>query len=328
VVELPDKATPVDLAYAIHTNLGGMCTGARVNGKMVPLKYQLGNGDRVEIVTSKTQVPSKDWLKFVVTNKAKSRIRQFVKEEQRRNSIAIGKDIAEKEFRKFGMAAAKYLKGPDFDQYMKEHGIVDLEELYARLGYGKFDPLLLVKNLSPETLQKEAEKTDDSTVMDKIVRAAKNKQRKSNSLVSVDGMDDVLVHFAKCCSPIPGDPITGFISRGKGIIVHRSSCQKVFENDQIRRVDVSWTSKTAADGQERQVKLEVIAQDIQGLLKLMSESFATQGINIDSAQIRTTRDKKAVCLFEISVRDVGQLANAILGLQKIKGVINVQRLSG
>lgn len=328
VVELPDKATPVDLAYAIHTNLGGMCTGARVNGKMVPLKHQLGNGDRVEIVTSKTQVPSKDWLKFVVTNKAKSRIRQFVKEEQRRNSIAIGKDIAEKEFRKFGMAAAKYLKGPEFDKYMKESGIVDLEELYARLGYGKFEANLLVKNLSPEALQKEAEKTDDSTVMDKIVRAAKTKSRKSNSLVSVDGMDDVLVHFAKCCSPIPGDPITGFISRGKGIIVHRSSCQKVFENDQIRRVDVSWTSKTAADGQERQVKLEVIAQDIQGLLKLMSESFATQGINIDSAQIRTTRDKKAVCLFEISVRDVGQLANAILGLQKIKGVINVQRLSG
>ncbi len=328
VVELPDKSTPVDLAYAIHTNLGGMCTGARVNGKMVPLKYQLGNGDRVEIVTSKTQVPSKDWLKFVVTNKAKSRIRQYVKEEQRRNSIVIGKDIAEKEFRKFGMAAVKYLKGPDFDQYMKEHGIVDLDELYARIGYGKFEPNLLVKNLSPDVLQKEAEKTDDSTVMDKIVRAAKNKSRKSNSLVSVDGMDDVLVHFAKCCSPIPGDPITGFISRGKGIIVHRSSCQKVFENDQIRRVDVSWTSKTAADGQERQVKLEVIAQDIQGLLKLMSESFATQGINIDSAQIRTTRDKKAVCLFEISVRDVGQLANAILGLQKIKGVINVQRLSG
>ncbi len=328
VVELPDKSTPVDLAYAIHTNLGGMCTGARVNGKMVPLKHQLDNGDRVEIITSKTQVPSKDWLKFVVTNKAKSRIRQFVKEEQRRNSIVIGKDIAEKEFRKFGMAAIKYLKGPDFDQYMKEHGIVDLDELYARIGYGKFEPNLLVKNLSPDVLQKEAEKTDDSTVMDKIVRAAKNKSRKSNSLVSVDGMDDVLVHFAKCCSPIPGDPITGFISRGKGIIVHRSSCQKVFENDQIRRVDVSWTAKTAADGQERQVKLEVIAQDIQGLLKLMSESFATQGINIDSAQIRTTRDKKAVCLFEISVRDVGQLANAILGLQKIKGVINVQRISG
>jgi GTP diphosphokinase / guanosine-3',5'-bis(diphosphate) 3'-diphosphatase len=328
VIELPEGGTPVDLAYAIHTNLGGMCTGARVNGKMVPLKHALQNGDRVEIMTSKTQTPSKDWLKFVVTNKAKSRIRQYVKEEQRRNAIAMGKDIVEKEFRKFGMAAAKYLKGPEYDKYIKEAGIVDIEELYARVGYGKFEPNLLVKNLSPDAILKEAEKTEDSTVMERIVRSAKAKLRKTNSLVSVDGMDDVLVHFAKCCSPIPGDPITGFISRGKGIIVHRSSCQKVFENDQIRRVDVAWNAKSADVGQERQVKLEVVAQDVQGLLKLMSESFASQGINIDSAQIRTTRDKKAICIFEVSVKDVGQLSSAVLGLQKIKGVINVQRVSG
>lgn len=326
VVELPDEATPVDLAYAIHTNLGGMCTGARVNGKMVPLKHQLVNGDRVEIITSKTQTPSKDWLKFVVTNKAKSKIRQFVKEEQRRNAIAMGKDIVEKEFRKFGMAAVKYLKGPEFDKYLSDSGIVDLEELYARVGYGKFEPNLLVKNLSPEALQqKEVDRTSDSSIMERIVKSAKAKMRKTNSIIAVDGMDDVLVHFAKCCSPIPGDPITGFISRGKGIIIHTSSCKKVFENDQIRRVDVSWTAKTAQDGQERQARLEVVAQDIQGLLKLMSESFASQGINIESAQIRTTRDKKAICQFEVSVKDVVQLSNAVLALQKIKGVIDVRR---
>lgn len=327
VIELPDGATPVDLAYSIHTNLGGMCTGARVNGRMVPLKHQLTNGDRVEILTAKTQTPSKDWLKFVVTNKAKARIRQFVKEEQRRNAIVMGKDIVEREFRKFGMAAVKYLKGPDFEKYISESGIVDLEELYARVGYGKFESNLLVKNLSPEAIEKEAEKKSDSTVMERIVKSAKAKTRKSNSIISVDDMDDVLVHFAKCCSPIPGDSITGFISRGKGIIVHRSGCHKVFENDQMRRVNVSWTAKTALEGQERQVKLEVISQDVQGLLKLMSESFASQGINIDSAQIRTTRDKKAICHFEISVRDLVQLSNAILSLQKIKGIINVQRVN-
>ncbi len=326
VQELPDGATPVDLAYAIHTKLGDTCTGAKVNGKMVPLKYVLGNGDRVEIVTSKTQNPSKDWLKFVVTNKAKSKIRQFVKEEQRRNSINMGKDIVEKEFRKFGMAAVKYLKGPEFDKYMSESGISDLEELYARVGYGKFEPRHLIDNLSPEAIEKEAAKTDDSTVMERIIKSAKAKMRKSNSLVSVDGMEDVLVHFAKCCGPIPGDSITGFISRGKGISIHRASCNKVFENDQMRRVDVAWTSKRASDGQERQVKLEVVGQDVPGLLKLMSESFAIQGINIDSAQIRTTRDKKAICQFEVSVRDVEQLSSAILALQKIKGIINVQRV--
>ena len=331
VQELPEGATPVDLAFAIHTSLGNTCTGARVNGKMVPLKHMLVNGDRVEIITSKTQTPSKDWLKFAVTNKAKAKIRQFVKEEQRRNSIVIGKDIVEKEFRKFSLAAAKYLKGPEFEKYMSESGIVDLEELYARVGYGKFEPKHLIDNLSPDAIQKEIEKNEkpeDITFLEKVVKSAKAKMRKSNSLVTVDGMEDVLVHFAKCCGPIPGDSITGFISRGKGIIIHQADCRKVFEVDQMRRVDVTWNSKTASDGQERQVKLEVIGQDVPGLLKLMSESFAVQGINIESAQIRTTRDKKAVCQFEISVKDTKQLSAAILSLQKIKGIINVQRIMG
>jgi guanosine-3',5'-bis(diphosphate) 3'-pyrophosphohydrolase len=331
VRELPDSATPVDLAYAIHTNLGGMCTGARVNGRIVPLKHKLQNGDRVEILTSKTQTPSKDWLKFAVTNKAKSKIRQFVKDEQRKNAIVIGKELVEKEFRKFSLAAMKYLKGPEFDKYMSESGIVDLEELYVRVGYGKFEPRLLVDKLSPDALQKEIEKNEQSetaTFMEKVVKSAKSKSRKTNSLVMVDGMDDVLVHFAKCCGPIPGDAISGFISRGKGITIHTSNCAKVFEFDQMRRVNVAWTSKTAAEGQERQVKLEVIGQDVPGLLKLMSESFSMQGINIESAQIKTTRDKKAICLFEISVRDLTQMNNAILGLQKIKGIIGVQRVVG
>lgn len=331
VRELPDGATPVDLAYAIHTKLGDTCTGARVNGRMVPLKHRLGNGDRVEIMTSKTQVPSKDWLKFVVTNKAKSKIRQFVKDEQRRNSLNLGKELVDKEFRKFGLASAKYLKGPEFDKYMSESGIVDLEELLVRVGYGKFEPRLLVDKLSPEALQKAAEKNEQpevQTFMEKVVKSVKAKMRKSNSLVAVDGMEDVLVHFAKCCGPIPGDPISGFISRGKGITIHTSNCPKVYELDKMRRVDVQWTAKTAAEGQERQVKLEVTSQDVPGLLKLMSEAFAVQGINIESAQIRTTRDKKAVCVFEVRVKDVKQLNNVILALQKIKGIIGVQRVLG
>lgn len=328
VRELPDGATPVDLAYAIHTNLGGTCTGARVNGKMVPLKHALQNGDRVEILTSKTQTPSKDWLKFVVTNKAKSKIRQFVKDEQRKNSVNIGKELVEKEFRKFGMAAVKYLKGPEYDQYMKDSGISDLDDLYARVGYGKFEPKHLVDNLVPKEGLKEIDENDNVSFMEKVVKSVKTKMKKTSSLVSVDGMSDVLVHFAKCCSPIPGDSISGFISRGKGIIIHDSTCPKVFELDQMRRVDVAWTTKSASVGQERPVKLEVVAQDIPGLLKLMTEAFAIQSINIESAQIRTTRDKKAVCQFVISVKDTAQLNSAILALQKIKGIIGVQRISG
>ncbi|WP_413578336.1 RelA/SpoT family protein [Bdellovibrio sp. HCB290] len=326
VREFPEGSTPVDFAYAVHTELGNKCVGARVNGKMVPLKHQLSNGDTVEIITGKGQEPSKDWLKFVVTNKAKSKIRAFVKEEQRRRSIILGKELVEKEFRKFGMAAAKYLKGPAFEEYLKDNGLKDLDELYVTVGYGKLETRHLVEKFSPEGMAKEAAKTEDSTFMERVMRAATHKTRKTNSLVSVDGMDDMLVHYAKCCHPIPGDPIVGFISRGRGITIHRSDCSKAFEFDQLRKVDVTWNVKAAGDGQERIVRLKIISQDNPGLLKSMSEAFAQQGINIQSAQIRTTKDKKAVCNFEVSVKDAVQLNQAIYEIQKIKGIIGVTRV--
>ncbi|MNJ98545.1 GTP pyrophosphokinase [compost metagenome] len=326
VREFPENATPVDFAYAVHTELGNRCVGARVNGKMVPLKYRLQNGDTVEVMTSKTQMPSKDWLKFVVTNKAKSKIRAFVKEEQRRRALMLGKELVEKEFRKFGMAAVKYLKGAAFDELLKDNGLADLEELYVKVGYGKLETRHIVEKLSPEYLEKEAAKTEDSSFMEKVMRAATQKSRKNNSLISVDGMDDILVHYAKCCHPIPGDPIVGFISRGRGITIHRADCRKAFEMDQLRKVDVNWNVKQASEGQERMVRLEIVSHDIPGLLKSMSEAFAQQGINIQSAQIRTTKDKKAVCHFEISVQNASQLNQAIYEIQKIKGILNVSRV--
>lgn len=327
VREFPEGATPVDFAYAVHTELGNKIVGARVNGKMVPIKYKLQNGDSVEVITSKTQEPSKDWLKFVVTNKAKSKIRQFVKEEQRRRSLLLGKELVEKEFRKFGLAAVKYLKGPTFEAYLKDHGIADLDELYVTVGYGKLETRILVERLNPDAIHKEAqEKSAESTFMERVIRAATQKRRKTSSLITVDGMDDVLVHYAKCCHPIPGDSIVGFISRGRGITIHRSDCRKAFEFDQMRKVDVNWNVKEASDGQERMVGLKIISHDLPGLLKLISEAFAQQGINIQTAQIRTTKDKKAICHFEVSVKDASQLNKAIYELQKIKGIIGVSRV--
>ncbi len=325
VREFPEGATPLDFAYSIHSDLGNSCMGARVNGKMVPLKYRMQNGDTIEIVTSKTQSPSKDWLKFAVTSKAKSKIRQFVKEEQRKRSLILGKELVEKEFRKFGAAAAKHFQGDVFNQFLKDFGLHSMEEMFIRVGYGKLEPRNLVEKLLPNFNQ-QTEKTETQSFMDKVVKAAQTKIRKSKSLVSVDGMDDVLVHFAKCCSPIPGDSIVGFISRGRGVTLHRSDCKKAFELDQERKVEVQWTSKKAELGQERNVKLKVLSQDITGLLKMMSEAFAVHGINIESAQVRTTKDKKAICVFQISVRDAKQLSEAILGLQKIRGILGVERV--
>ena len=335
VREFPEGATPVDFAYAIHTDLGSKIVGARINGKMVPLRYVLQNGDSVEVVTSKTQQPSKDWLKFVVTTKAKSKIRQFVKEEQRRRSLVLGKELLEKEYRRFGHSALKFLKGELFERFLKDNGLPSLDDLHIRIGYGKLEARHVVENTIPGGIKgsqldvpvsENPAVVADSTVMERIVKSAAQKSKKTHSLVHVDGMDDVLVHFAKCCHPIPGDSISGYISRGRGVMIHRSDCPKAFELDQLRKVEVTWAVKQAADGMERVVRLRVIAQDMPGLLKLMSEAFASQEINIQSAQVRTTKDKKAVCSFEISVKDTSQLTQAILAIQKIKGVIGVNRV--
>jgi GTP pyrophosphokinase len=292
---------------------------------MVPLKYQLHNGDTVEIMTSKTQQPSKDWLKWVVTNKAKSKIRVFVKEEQRRRSILIGKELVEKEFRKFGANAQKYFKGDIFEQFMKDFGFHHPDDVLVAVGYGKLETKTIIERLLPEQ-DKVKEVSETKSFMQRVLRGAVTKTKKSGSLISVDGMDDVLVHYARCCHPIPGDPIMGFISRGRGISIHRADCQKVFEMDQDRRVDVSWNTKGADAPTERVVRVRIVAHDVPGLLKSMSEAFTIKGINIQSAQIRTTKDKKAVCNFEISVRDATQLNDAIFEIQKIKGIIGVARV--
>ncbi|MEZ0391528.1 MAG: bifunctional (p)ppGpp synthetase/guanosine-3',5'-bis(diphosphate) 3'-pyrophosphohydrolase [Pseudobdellovibrionaceae bacterium] len=328
VREFPEGATPIDFAYAVHTELGNRCMGARVNGRMVPLKYQLQNGDTVEIVTSKTQSPSKDWLKYCVTNKAKTKIRAYVKEEQRKRSLALGKELLEREFRKFGAAAAKYLKGELFEKFKKDHGIHDDDEVVVRVGYGKLEPRVLLERLAPDLLNQAADSgKEKGSFLQNVFKSATQKARKSGSLIAVSGMDDVLVHYARCCNPIPGDPIVGFITRGRGITVHRSDCRKAFEFDQMRKVDVEWTTQSADTGHERTVKIRVISQDMPGLLKSMSEAFSTQGINIHNAQVRTTRDSKAVATFDVSVRNTQQLNQVIFDLQKIKGVIGVSRLT-
>ncbi len=330
VREFPEGSTPLDFAYSIHSDVGNHCVGARINGRMVPLKHQMQNGDTIEIVTSNTQQPSKDWLKICVTNRAKSRIRVFVKEEQRKRSLLLGKELMDREFRKYGASATKYLKGEAMERFKKDFGIHDDDEVLVRVGYGKLEPRNVIERLAPDlvaaqTKQPTSEEKRDPNFIQKVFKSAAQKMKKSGSLISVGGMDDVLVYFAKCCTPIPGDPIVGFITRGRGVTVHRSDCRKAFEFDQLRRVDVEWNNPNADQQQERSVRIQVISQDIPGLLKMMSEAFALEGMNIANANIRTTRDKKAISTFEVGVKNLSQLNQVILHLQKIKGVIGVTR---
>ncbi len=322
VRELPDGATPIDFAFAVHTDVGTHCAAARVNGKLVPLKTKLHSGDTIEILTSQHQQPSKDWLKFCVTTRAKSKIRVYVKNQERERALVMGKDLLEKEFRKYGLGMKKHLEAPE--QKFKELGVNVVDDLYVLVGYGRITAKEVVLKFSPGSAPIEKE---NPSFIQKVFQNALNKKKKSQSIIKVDGMEDVLVRFGKCCDPIPGDPVVGFISRGRGITIHKVDCERAFEVDQARRIDVEWSVRSIPDGVERVVRLKVVSQDVPGLLKSMSETFATRGMNIHNAQIRTTKDKKAVCVFDISVKDTGQLNQVIQDLQKIKGIIGVTRVS-
>lgn len=324
VREFPEGATPIDFAYAIHTDVGGRIVSARVNGKLVSLKHRLQNGDTVEIITSKTQQPSKDWLKSCVTTKARTKIRQFVKAEARKRALDLGREILEKALRKAGRSLAREAEKPEFLVFAKNHGCSNEEDLLVKVGYGALMPPDVLKGLGISVPQeKEAE---PSTFLQKAFQAAVQRSKKSASLIRVDGMNDVLVRFAKCCNPIPGDSILGFITLGRGIVIHRADCAKAFELDQDRRIEVEWSSGMGQDV-ARMVRIRVITQDASGLLKMMGEVFASYGVNIQNMQARTTKDLKAICIFDANIRDTQQLSEVMSALSKLKGVIGVTRIT-
>lgn len=325
VRELPDGSTPIDFAYAVHTDVGHRCAAARVNGRLVPLKHKLRSGDTIEVITSAHQQPSKDWLKFCVTPRAKSKIRWFVKNEERKRALELGKEILEKDFRKFGHNLHRAVKEtPDLQDKLRACGASEVDDLYVAVGYGKLVSKDVIEKFYPDAKPVIEEQ---ASFMQRVVQNAARKNKRSTSIIRVDGMDDMLVRFGKCCNPIPGDPIAGFITRGRGITIHKADCERAFDVDSARRIDVEWTVDSTPEGVERIVRVRVVSQDVPGLLKSMSEAFSTRGINIHNAQIRTTKDKKAVCVFDVSVRDTDQLSQVMSDLQKINGIIGVTRVT-
>jgi len=328
VKEFPDGATPIDFAYSVHTDVGNRVVSARVNGKMVSLKHRLKSGDTVEVVTSKTQTPSKDWLKIAVTTRALSKIRQVVKAEERKRANDLGREMLDRHFRKVGLSLQRTLEKPEFAQYASDQGCAVPEDLFVKVGYGTLTPQDVVVGLKIDVpSQKElVEKAEETSYLKRAFQAAIGKKKQTASMVRVDGMNDVLVRFAKCCNAIPGDAILGFITLGRGIVIHRADCAKAFELDQDRRIEVEWSGAQSADS-SRTVTVRVLSHDIPGLLKGMSEVFAIHGVNILNAQARTTKDLKAICTFDVNVRNTEQLALVMSDLSKLKGVFGVTRIS-
>jgi len=327
VKELPEHATPIDFAYSVHTDVGNKVTAARVNGRLVSLKHELQNGDTVEVITSKNQTPSKDWLKQCVTTRAKTKIRAFIKTEQRRRAGELGREILEKSFRKAGLSLQRQSEKPEFLEFARLHGCNSLDDLQVKVGYGAVTPHEILDHLKVDVKLTEEKEAEPSNFLAKAFRSAMNRNKKSGSLIRVDGLDDVLVRFGKCCNPIPGDPILGFITRGRGLVIHRADCAKAFELDQARRIDVEWNQAKNEGDLSRTVRLRVLSRDIPGLLKDMSEVFASQGVNILNAQARTTKDLKAVCLFDVTIRDTKHLSDVTTALSKLNGILGVTRIT-
>lgn len=318
VFELPLGATPLDFAYSVHTDVGNHCVGAKVNGRIVPLKYQLKSGDAVEILTSATQKPNKDWLNIVQTSRAKSKIRQFIKQIERVRSLELGKELLEKELRRQGASFQKLEKSGELNRVAKELHYHDMEGLVIAVGYGFLPPKHVTVKLfpaSPESLEKHA------VVTQPIKEVAKEYPTKA---IKIRGVGDVLVRFAKCCAPVPGDAVSGFITRGRGVSVHRADCSRLMTHDEERRVDVEWVAE--GTDSERNVRVKVVSVDTPGLLVKMSEVFGAHKVNIVKAQIRTTKDRKAINIFEVSVTNLPQLRELIKEMEGVEGVISVERL--
>ena len=317
VKELPKGATPVDFAYAVHSEVGHRCTGAKINGAIVPLKYQLQNGDTVEIITSKNHVPSKDWLNFTVTSKARNRIRQWYKIEERTRSITLGRELLEKSFRRGDLNFKQLLKEGEMDRVAKHFSLIGSEDLLAAVGFGKLTAnQVLGKFKAPE------EKTH--SLMDRMVRAVRKKPRDG---IKVRGVDDVLVRFAGCCSPLPGEDIVGFITQGRGVSVHTRNCKSMIGVDPQRSIDVEWDSEQIeAAVITYPVHIQVISQDQKGVLADLSGAISGTNANITAAKVEITPDKKAVSDFTIHVTDKIHLLQIIQHLKKIKTVNKVTRL--
>lgn len=310
VKELPRGSTPVDFAYSIHSDIGHQCVGAKVNGKIVPLRYHLRNGDTIEIQTSPGHVPSRDWLKFVVTARAKTRIKQWIKAEERKRSIELGRELLERELKRHDLSPS-IIKSKEMEEAVRGLGVQGIEEMLVAIGYGKLSALHVVHRLVPEKVEEIPLKKPPRK--EKLLRG-----------VRVKGIDDILIHFSKCCSPIPGDRIIGFITRGRGVSIHTEDCPNVLELtiDKDRLIEVDWQQ----DESTHPAKISVYTVDKPGLLASVSSAITSAEVNISQADISTTDDKKAYLNFVVEVKDLNQLDRVIKKVEQVEGVLDVKRI--
>ena len=315
---LPRGATPVDFAYQIHTEVGHRCVGARVNGKIVPLHYQLLNGDVVEIMTAKQHRPSKDWLKIVKTSKARERIRRWIKMEEWERSVAMGREMCEREFRKKGANFNHYVNSPELEEVARAMSLRGAEDLLASIGFKKISPThVMGRLLLPE---EEGREKEDEPVFDRRDAGAGKKMEEG---VRVAGVDDVMIHLAKCCHPLPGEPIVGYITRGRGITVHHAHCKNLDSSEPHRLIEVQWDN---GDGKNYPVAIRVVYFGGKGILGTLISLLGQMDANVVDVKMDSSGSQGlTVCRLWVEVRDREHLQRALAALRGEKNVRMVQR---
>jgi GTP diphosphokinase / guanosine-3',5'-bis(diphosphate) 3'-diphosphatase len=322
VKALPEGATPIDFAFAVHTKVGEHCVGAKVNGKLVPLRNALRQGDIVEIVTSPNQHPSRDWLKFVKSTRARAKINQWLKIEERARSIELGRELFEREAKKYRLNPAALLAGEDMMRAASDLGYPTADDVLAAVGYGKASVHQLLNKIAPGATLDTVERP----------KATPGTRPKTEHGVRIRGVDDLLVRFAKCCNPLPGDQIVGFITRGRGLTVHARDCLTVVKSvlDRERLVNVEWDGgEPAQEPAKRPVRIAVyIGRDRPGLLSEITGAISSRNGNITKAEVEVTDDRRGINNFVVEVEDLRQLQDIMASIRDVPDVINVERVRG
>lgn len=328
VVVLPKEATPIDFAYTIHTEVGNSCTGAKVNGRMVPLKTRLRNGDIVEIVTQNGHTPSRDWLMFVRSSRARNKIKHWLNEHQRERAIEIGRKLLDREARKYKVPLTQ-LTEAEHARIAADYGLANPVDLLAGIGFGKFSARQVLNRLVPGSTSAQAQEVEAASGMSDAVKRVYF--GKGSDSLTVEGQNDLLVYRARCCNPIRGEEIVGYVTRGKGVAVHARSCPNVqnllYESD--RRIAVEWARMQGEEGAAPRstypVKLTVFCDDRAGMLREMTAVISDDGTNIRAVDTKAGTGAEAIVEFVVDAYDVGHLIRLMNGLRRLPGVRDVQR---
>lgn len=318
VKELPKGSTPVDFAYAIHTEVGDHCVGAKINGKIVPLKHEVASGDTIEILTSPNQTPHKDWLKFVRTSRAKTKIKHWIKSEEQNRSLEIGRRLLEAEFRRHDLAPAQMFKSSQFLEAAKHEGYETADELVAAVGFGHVSTAQVIGRLA-------APASDSTPIAEPPSHQKPLAGRGGDQGIQVKGSRDLLMQLSRCCNPVPGDKILGYITRGRGLTIHSVDCPNLeaLDYDRERLVEVEWDTATPG---RHSVKVAVIAEDKTGVLANVSSAIAECQANISRAEIITREDRKAELDFIVEIADTAHLSRVMKAIERVKGVITARRI--